>query len=58
MNDKHSDAYYNLGVIALYEEDLSGALDHFEKALEIQPEHVLAANAKKQITDAINADDM
>ncbi|WP_099158614.1 tetratricopeptide repeat protein [Virgibacillus ndiopensis] len=48
-NSEHSDAHYNLGVIALYNDDAMGALDHFNKAITIQPDHILAANGKKQV---------
>lgn len=47
LNKEHSDAYYNLGVIALFHEKTKEALHHFEKALELQSDHVLAANGKK-----------
>jgi tetratricopeptide (TPR) repeat protein len=45
----HADAHYNLGVIYLYEEDRDQASEHFERALRIQPHHVLALHAKKQL---------
>lgn len=48
-NEKHSDAHYNLGVIALYKEKAEEALQYFEQATQIQPEHVLAQNGKKQV---------
>lgn len=45
----NSDVYYNLGVIASQDDDLQGALKHFEAALRIQSDHLLAANAKTNI---------
>lgn len=48
-NDQHSDAHYNLGVIALYDQDIETGLYHFEEALTYQPDHLLAANGKKQL---------
>src|SRR5699024_7577609 len=57
INPKHSDAHYNLGVIAIYDEDLTKALQHFEQALANQPDHILAANGKKQINELLNHND-
>lgn len=45
----HSDAHYNLGVLATFNEDAHLALEHFNIALENHPEHYLAANGKQQI---------
>lgn len=50
---EHADAHYNLGVIALYNEKAKKAIDHFEQALSIQPDHLLAANGKKQVLKAL-----
>ncbi|WP_042223369.1 tetratricopeptide repeat protein [Oceanobacillus manasiensis] len=47
LNGAHSDAHYNLGVIALFEDKINKGLEHFERALEAQPDHVLAQNGKK-----------
>ncbi|GGB28630.1 tetratricopeptide repeat protein [Virgibacillus dakarensis] len=54
LNAKHSDAHYNLGVIDLYYDKPEKALTHFDDALQIQPEHVLAANGKKKAEELIN----
>ncbi|MFT8391123.1 MAG: tetratricopeptide repeat protein [Sporolactobacillus sp.] len=40
----HADAYYNLGVIALYRERLEEAKRFFEQTLACDPQHVLAAH--------------
>lgn len=45
---EHSDAHYNLGVIALFKDEVQKALDHFNNALAVQADHLLAANGKKQ----------
>ncbi len=49
LDEEHSDAYYNLGVIAAFEDQPETALKHFNQALALHPEHYLAANGKKQI---------
>lgn len=49
LNPNHSDAYYNLGVIELFNENMEDALNCFNKALGIQPDHLLAANGKKNV---------
>ena len=49
MDEGHSDAHYNLGVIAAFEDDSEKALEHFNQALAFHPEHYLALNGKKQI---------
>ncbi|MCF3941851.1 tetratricopeptide repeat protein [Oceanobacillus alkalisoli] len=49
MDETHSDAHYNLGVIAVFNEDAEQALKHFSQALKEQPDHYLAANGKKQV---------
>ena len=36
FDKEHSDAYYNLGVIAVFEEDAKQALDYFDAALQNQ----------------------
>ncbi|SFF52883.1 Tetratricopeptide repeat-containing protein [Halobacillus alkaliphilus] len=54
LEEEHSDAYYNLGVVALHKEDAKSALFHFNRALEIQPEHMLASHAKAQVEQALN----
>ena len=47
-NPEHADAYYNLGVaFAGYQDDVDAALTYFEKALDVQPDHMLAAHGKK-----------
>ena len=53
LNPDHTDAYYNLGVIELYNENMEDALNCFNKALRIQPDHLLAANGKKNWKDLL-----
>lgn len=48
-NKEHSDAHYNLGVIALYDQDVETSMYHFEEALTYQPDHALAANGIEQL---------
>ena len=45
----HSDAYYNLGVSYAFKENAQKAIEMFNKALDIQPDHLLAGHAKKLI---------
>lgn len=48
QNPEHADAYYNLGVaFAGYRDDVEAAIAYFEKALQAQPNHMLAAHGKK-----------
>lgn len=54
INSEHSDAHYNLGVIALFNEKTKKALQHFETALHIQPKHILAANGKSKVEKLLN----
>jgi len=56
-NKEHSDAHYNLGVIALYHQDTEKSMYHFEEALKYQPDHVLAANGKKQLQSFIDGEE-
>ncbi|MDY0396832.1 tetratricopeptide repeat protein [Virgibacillus halophilus] len=51
LNDQHSDAHYNLGVIALYQEEPEVSLNHFNAALAAQPDHLLAVNGKKKVEE-------
>ena len=53
LEEKHADAHYNLGVIAMFYDKPEEALVHFKQALEIQPNHVLAANAKNKVEEAL-----
>lgn len=39
MDEEHADAYYNLGVAYVFEENNEKALTLFKKATEIQPDH-------------------
>ncbi|MFL6555951.1 MAG: tetratricopeptide repeat protein, partial [Bacillus sp. (in: firmicutes)] len=41
------DAFYNLGVTYAFQENSAKALEMFSKALDIQPDHLLAGHAKK-----------
>jgi tetratricopeptide (TPR) repeat protein len=54
QDEEHSDAYYNLGVISLFKEQAETALEYFNKAVDIQPDHLLAQNGKKQVEIALN----
>lgn len=49
----HSDALYNLGVIAVYREQNKAAIEHFNKVIALQPEHELAVNAKASLLEKI-----
>jgi tetratricopeptide (TPR) repeat protein len=49
LDSTHADAYYNLGVAFGFREDAKKALLYFNKALEAQPDHVLAGYGKKLI---------
>ncbi|MFC4618108.1 tetratricopeptide repeat protein [Camelliibacillus cellulosilyticus] len=51
MDPKHADAYYNLGVALTYREAYQEAEACFKKALEIQKDHLLAANGLKMLKD-------
>nr|WP_281381378.1 tetratricopeptide repeat protein [Geomicrobium halophilum] len=53
INDKenHADAHYNLGVAYHAKAEDDKALDHFNRALSAQPDHLLAANGKKQVEE-------
>jgi len=54
QDEEHSDAYYNLGVISLFKEQAETALEYFNKAVDLQPDHLLAQNGKKQVEIALN----
>ncbi|WP_047981409.1 tetratricopeptide repeat protein [Ornithinibacillus contaminans] len=47
IDKQHSDAWYNLGVVALLQDDATQAIAHFNHALHYEPNHVLAANGKQ-----------
>lgn len=49
MNEEHADAFYNLAIIAIYEQAHNEALSYIEKALTLKPEHALAKQAKENI---------
>lgn len=49
LDQFHSDAHYNLAVAYLFEEKAEEALVHLAKAIEIQPDHLLAADAKATV---------
>lgn len=49
LDPQHADALYNLGVAYGYKEDGEKALEMFNRALEIQPDHLLAGHGKKLI---------
>lgn len=46
----HADAYYNLGVIAMYRGQMAEARSFFEKALAFNPQHRLAAHGMSNLT--------
>ena len=48
-DETHSDAFFNLGIAYSYEENAEKALEYLDKAVEIQPNHILALHARKQI---------
>ncbi|MUV39540.1 putative UDP-N-acetylglucosamine--peptide N-acetylglucosaminyltransferase SEC [Lentibacillus sp. JNUCC-1] len=48
FDEAHSDAHYNLGVIAMYHDQVKAAYNHFQAALTSQPDHALASNGLKQ----------
>lgn len=54
LNPNHSDAHYNQGIIAAYYDQLHQALEHFETAVRIQPDHVLAANGVENMKKKLN----
>jgi tetratricopeptide (TPR) repeat protein len=49
LDSQHADALYNLGVAYGFKEDGEKALEMFNRALEIQPDHLLAGHGKKLI---------
>lgn len=49
IDPEHADALYNLGVAYGYKEDGEKALRMFNRALEVQPDHLLAGHGKKLI---------
>ncbi|MFT9596724.1 tetratricopeptide repeat protein [Mesobacillus sp.] len=49
LDSQHADAIYNLGVAYGYKENGDKALEMFNRALEIQPDHLLAGHGKKLI---------
>ena len=52
VDENHADAYFNLGVAyGGVKGDVNKAIELFEKALEIQPDHMLAANGLKQMKE-------
>lgn len=57
QDEQHSDAHYNLGVIALYQDDPKTSLHHFNAALAVQPDHLLAANGKKKVEEFLKEND-
>lgn len=56
-NKRHSDAHYNLGVIALYNQEMENSMYHFDEALAYQPDHLLAANGKKQLQSFLDEEE-
>ncbi|MCY8595320.1 tetratricopeptide repeat protein, partial [Bacillus haynesii] len=48
----HADAFYNLGVAYAFKEDRKTALDMLNKALDIQPDHMLSIRAKQLLEEA------
>lgn len=52
-NAEHTDALYNLGVIAVHREENQAAIELFNKVIALQPEHELAVNAKASLEENI-----
>lgn len=50
VDEAHADALYNLGIIAVYNDEIANAVHYFEQVLQIQPEHLLAQQAKATMT--------
>jgi tetratricopeptide (TPR) repeat protein len=49
---QHADAFYNLGVAYAYLEKKDEALEMLGKAIDVQPDHMLALHAQKLIQEA------
>ena len=48
MDNKHSDALYNLGLATYMQtEDTAQAIEYFEAAVDANPEHVMSQHAIK-----------
>lgn len=45
----HADTLYNLGIIAVQNEDTQLAIDYFDQTLQAQPNHELAKQAKQSL---------
>jgi Tfp pilus assembly protein PilF len=45
LDEDHADGYYNLGVAYAFKEDATKAKEMLERALTIQPDHLLAGHA-------------
>lgn len=51
INPKHTDALYNRGLVGyMFTEEIYEAIPYFEKAIEIDPEHLLSQHALKTFT--------
>lgn len=51
IDNKHTDALYNLGLAHyMLNEDLDLAISYFDKAIAIQPDHLLSQHAKATFT--------
>lgn len=51
INPKHTDALYNRGLAGyMFTEEIYEAIPYFEKAIEIDPEHLLSQHALKTFT--------
>lgn len=53
QEEKHADAWYNLGIIAVQNDQFEMAIHYFEQVLEHQPEHLLAKEAMKKVKNQI-----
>lgn len=49
---QHADAFYNAGVAYAYLEKKDEALEMLGKAIDVQPDHMLALHAQKLIQEA------
>lgn len=47
LDEHHADGLYNLGIIAMHEQDFAKATDYIEKTLQLQENHTLALQAKE-----------
>ena len=51
LKNTHADALYNLGIIAVQENDNEVALSYINRALDSEPNHLLAIKAKRNLLE-------